>query len=68
MKISVNYLLQEGETTPNTETLRLQEYTILLHVVSEAVENMPDWMSNLSPKLKYKIRRLEESMNAGVTD
>ena len=48
--------------------VRLQEYTTLLHVVSEDVENMPNWMSNLSQKLKCKIRRLEESMNAGVTD
>jgi len=48
--------------------VRLQEYTTLLHVVSEDVENMPNWMSNLSQKLKCKLRRLEESMNAGVTD
>ena len=48
--------------------VRLQEYTTLLHVVSEEVENMPNWMSNLSQKLKCKLRRLEESMNAGVTD
>ena len=48
--------------------VHLQEYTTLLHVVSEDVENMPNWMSNLSQKLKCKLRRLEESMNAGVTD
>ncbi len=48
--------------------VRLQEYTTLLHVVSEVVEDMPDWMSNLSLKLKCKIRRLEEAMNAGLTD
>ena len=48
--------------------VHLQEYTTLLHVVSEDVENMPNWMSNLSQKLKCKLRRLEESINVGVTD
>lgn len=43
--------------------VRLQEYTTLLHVLSENVEDMPDWMNNLCKKLKFKLRRLEESMD-----
>ena len=39
--------------------VRLQEYATLLHVLSEKVEDMPDWMSNLSQKLKFKLRMLE---------
>ncbi|MBQ8821747.1 MAG: phosphotransferase [Lachnospiraceae bacterium] len=42
--------------------VRLQEYTTLLHVLSEDVEDMPDWMSNLIQKLTFKLRRLEEAM------
>lgn len=48
--------------------VRLQEYATLSHVVSEGVEDMPDWMSNLSQKLKCQLRRLEESMNTGMAD
>ncbi|MBQ7956093.1 MAG: phosphotransferase [Lachnospiraceae bacterium] len=46
----------------------LQEYATLLHVLSESVENMPEWMNNLSQKLKFKLHRLEESMDKGMTD
>ena len=48
--------------------VRLQEYATLLHVLSENVEDMPEWMCNLSQKLKCKLRQLEEFMNAGMTD
>ncbi len=45
--------------------VRLQEYTTLLHVLSEEVEDMPEWMSSLIQRLKYKLSYLEESMNTG---
>lgn len=48
--------------------VRLQEYATLLHVLSESVEDMPEWMCNLSQKLKFKLHRLEESMDKGMAD
>lgn len=48
--------------------VHLQEYTTLLHVISEDVEDMPDWMNKLSQKLKCKLRQLEESMNTELTE
>ena len=39
--------------------VRLQEYATLLHVLSEPVDEMPDWMDALIKKLTNKIRQLE---------
>lgn len=42
--------------------VHLQEYATLLHVLSEPVDEKPDWMSELICKLQYKLRCLEEHM------
>ncbi|MBQ4536424.1 MAG: phosphotransferase [Lachnospiraceae bacterium] len=41
--------------------VRMQEYTTLLHVMSEPVEEMPDWMRKLIGKLKYRLSVLEDA-------
>lgn len=48
--------------------VRLQEYATLLYVMSETVEDMPDWMNELVEKLKWKLRWLEEAMDKGMSD
>ena len=42
--------------------VRLQEYTTILHVLSEPVDEKPSWMNELIGKLKYKAQCLEKSM------
>ena len=42
--------------------VRLQEYTTLKHVLSEPVEEAPNWMAELVKKLQYKLVCLEKAM------
>ena len=41
----------------------LQEYATILHVMSEPVDEMPDWMNELTNKLKFKLQWLEGLMS-----
>ena len=43
--------------------VRLQEYATILHVLSEPVDEKPDWMNELIEKLKYKVQCLEKVMS-----
>ena len=45
--------------------VRLQEYATLLHVMSEPIIEMPEWMSGLTDKLKCKLCWLEKMMESG---
>lgn len=42
--------------------VRVQEYATLLHVLSEEVENPPQWMVGLKAHLQNKLAWLEETM------
>lgn len=42
--------------------VHLQEYATLLYVMSEPVDEKPDWMKQLVVKLTFKLKKLEESM------
>lgn len=42
--------------------VRLQEYATILYVLSEPVDEMPNWMNELIKKLKYKVECLEKAM------
>jgi len=42
--------------------VRLQEYATILYVLSEPVDEMPDWMNELIKKLKHKVKCLENTM------
>lgn len=42
--------------------VHLQEYATLLHVLSEEIQDMPDWMTMLCEKLNNKLEWLEKSM------
>lgn len=48
--------------------VHLQEYATLLHVLSEPVEEMPEWMVLLIQKLKYKRQQLENEMRNRYAD
>jgi len=43
----------------------LQEYATILHVISEPILEMPDWMHGLMNKLIGKLHWLEETMSNG---
>lgn len=43
--------------------VRLQEYSTILHVLSEPVDEMPSWMSELIDKLKNKLQCLEKDFS-----
>jgi len=43
--------------------VHLQEYATILHVMSEPMVEMPDWMYGLTDKLKYKLSSLENQMS-----
>lgn len=43
--------------------VRLQEYATLLHVLSEEVENPPEWMVGLQTHLQNKLKWLEEAVS-----
>lgn len=45
--------------------IHLQEYATILYVLSEPVDEMPDWMDELIKKLKYKLCCLDKSMEIG---
>ena len=45
--------------------VRLQEYAALLHVMSEPILEMPEWMIGLTDKLKCKLHWLENMMELG---
>ena len=45
--------------------VRLQEYSTLLHVMSESILEMPEWMIGLTDKLKCKLCWLEKMMESG---
>ena len=40
--------------------VHLQEYATLLHVLSEEIQDMPDWMTMLCEKLNNKLGWLEK--------
>lgn len=42
--------------------VHLQEYATILHVLSESIEEMPNWMNELIKKLKCKLQYLEKAM------
>lgn len=42
--------------------VRLQEYSTLLHVMSEPVNDKPDWMIEVIEKLQYKLHRIEATI------
>jgi len=54
---------QENSLPLMRRLVRLQEYATLLHVLSEDVENPPEWMVGLSSHLQNKLAWLEETMN-----
>ena len=43
--------------------VHLQEYATILHVMSEPMVEMPDWMYGLTDKLKYKLGCLANQMS-----
>ena len=48
--------------------VRLQEYATILHVLSDPVDEKPDWMEELIKKLKHKGKCLEKSMVSGARE
>ena len=48
--------------------VRFQEYATILYVLSEPIDKMPNWMIELTNRLKYKLRRLEEAIVADLVD
>ena len=54
---------QYGSLPLMRRLVRLQEYATLLHVMSEPMVEMPDWMYGLTDKLKYKLSSLENQMS-----
>lgn len=46
----------------------LQEYATILHVMSEPILEMPNWMQGLMSKLKGKLHWLEETMSMGMRE
>ena len=48
--------------------VRLQEYATILYVLSEPVDEKPNWMNELIKKLKYKVQCLEKSIVIGVPE
>lgn len=48
--------------------VRLQEYATILHVMSEPMVKMPDWMYGLTDRLKYKLHHLETGMMLDKTE
>ena len=48
--------------------VRLQEYATILYVLSEPVDEKPNWMNELIKKLKYKVQCLEKSMVIGAPE
>ncbi len=48
--------------------VRLQEYATILHVLSEPIDEKPNWMNELIKKLNYKLQCLEKAMVIGVSE
>lgn len=46
--------------------VHLQEYATLLHVLSEEIQDMPDWMTMLCEKLNNKLGWLEKNMDRDI--
>lgn len=60
---------EQMQTLPLMRRLvHLQEYSTLLYVMSEPVAEKPDWMNELTDKLKFKLRQLEKSMSGVLSD
>lgn len=47
--------------------VRLQEYSTILHVLSEPVDEMPNWMNEIIKKLRYKVQCLEKTMTTSAS-
>ena len=51
------------ETMPLMRRLvRLQEYSTILHVLSEPVEDEPEWMTEITARLRGRLRSVESSL------